>query len=463
MGIRDLLTKDIKLTSALMTWREPVLFRVRLRNDLVIRLLMVLGAWLASTGLLLILFAFSANPGGVSLALGLGLIGAGIGLVLVLGRKGHASGSCWLYQDKITWQSTSTGFFTLHWNMAEFDYEEIDRCVIFPAKHLGKPFSAMLIEAYDDPILLGIPKQIDLIQVAKVFSARNVDVSTAQQVPGEYTANIPLPLGVAVPVVGLVLLIAGFVVVGPSPDREDHREIARPEIPGIDVNPGGVVVIERPAASQNNATASVDRTEPDAEVEVIDPLENVPFPRKFGFRPPAPLVPETTPRTSQPQVPATRPDSPAAADNKSTDSELLGGAGGGPFRVVSAQGQPVLAVQYSLGQWAGKERVGRLIPPFQRPPATPAEMLIVAREGYALGAIQVDAGNLVDAIQLVFMRIRDGGSLDEQDSYTSDWIGTPNEDTVRTISGNGAPVVGFHGRGAAVLDAVGLVFGSASR
>lgn len=115
-----------------------------------------------------------------------------------------------------------------------------------------------------------------------------------------------------------------------------------------------------------------------------------------------------------------------------------------------------------MGRWAGKDHVGQLTPLFERVHASSGQQLIVARQGYALGAMQVDADDLVDSIRFVFMQIKADGSLNEEDSYSSDWIGNPNEQNIRTISGTGSLVVGFHGRGAAVIDIVGLVFGASS-
>ena len=69
----------------------------------------------------------------------------------------------------------------------------------------------------------------------------------------------------------------------------------------------------------------------------------------------------------------------------------------------------------------------------------------MARPGYAVGAIHLRQGLLVDAVQLVFQRVEEG-RLVADDSYTSDWIGDPGGGGASTASGQGRPVVGLRGR-----------------
>jgi hypothetical protein len=109
-----------------------------------------------------------------------------------------------------------------------------------------------------------------------------------------------------------------------------------------------------------------------------------------------------------------------------------------------------------MGNWGGRERVGSLEPLFANGAAAGRDV-IVARDGYALGALQVDADQYVDAVALVFMRVSSDGDLDPADNYTSEWIGSPTGNATRTLGGDGTRVIGICGRGAAVLDSVGLV------
>ena len=116
----------------------------------------------------------------------------------------------------------------------------------------------------------------------------------------------------------------------------------------------------------------------------------------------------------------------------------------------------MIGVRYTLGSWGVQDAVRTFEPIFERKNSPPKADELFAKDGYAVGAIQVDGANFVNAIRVAFMRT-EGDRLNSKDSYVSDWIGKPTGRTPETINGNGALVVGVHGRGAAVLDAVGLV------
>ena len=72
-------------------------------------------------------------------------------------------------------------------------------------------------------------------------------------------------------------------------------------------------------------------------------------------------------------------------------------------------------------------------------------------------AVHVEAGQLVQAVRVVFMRVLPDGQLDVTDAYSSDWIGVATGQGIKQLGGTGALVLGVHGRRAAVLDAFGLV------
>jgi hypothetical protein len=139
-------------------------------------------------------------------------------------------------------------------------------------------------------------------------------------------------------------------------------------------------------------------------------------------------------------------------DGPPTDTELAGGDGGGPFR--STERSPLLGLRWTPGEWDGEKCIGSVEGIFDR---QAGEESVIAREGYAVGAVNVDAGRYVHAVQIVFMRIGSDGRLDPSDRYTSDWLGFRTEKSPTTIGGTGAVVLGVQGRGTAVVDALGLV------
>ena len=141
-------------------------------------------------------------------------------------------------------------------------------------------------------------------------------------------------------------------------------------------------------------------------------------------------------------------------------TEQVGGRGGGPFVAMKAERPPVVGFRYAMGDWAGRECLRSFRPLYEKPadapPATSKDLL--AREGYVVGGVNAsnDRTNVV-AIQVVFVRYRDG-KPDPSNHYESDWIGDPaNAGPVHTLACNGRLVVGVYGRQGLNLDAVGLI------
>jgi hypothetical protein len=142
----------------------------------------------------------------------------------------------------------------------------------------------------------------------------------------------------------------------------------------------------------------------------------------------------------------------------------------------SGDGSPVLGFSYQLGQWAGKPALRDLTPIYDaerqsdKPSPVPrttrnlhgrvtvnqGPLEVMARKGYAVGALEVKTNPYVAAVRVVFMRLGDDGHLDTEDAYKSAWIGQAGG-TAQTLGGDGKKVIGVCGRRALVLDAVGLV------
>ena len=150
-------------------------------------------------------------------------------------------------------------------------------------------------------------------------------------------------------------------------------------------------------------------------------------------------------------------------------SQMVGGPGGkehilGGKSYVDmghpTRGSLVRGIEYGVGEWDGKktlrpfvERYGRN----QRRLSMPTE-IAMAKDGYAVGGIVVDAGIVVHAVQLIFMRVTDDRQLDPNDSYKSDWLGHRSDATPVEINGGGRRVIGFIIRKQAALDAIGLIY-----
>ncbi len=139
------------------------------------------------------------------------------------------------------------------------------------------------------------------------------------------------------------------------------------------------------------------------------------------------------------------------------DSALGAGSEGVAFRFLDPEARPVVGLRYQLGSWAGERVIGHLEPLYTRDAVPQPWQAIFAREGYALGAMQVDGTRYVNAVRLAFMKL-EGDKLNTKDRYLAEWIGTPTGRKPKSIFSTGARVLGLHGVRGAVLDGVGLVF-----
>jgi hypothetical protein len=125
------------------------------------------------------------------------------------------------------------------------------------------------------------------------------------------------------------------------------------------------------------------------------------------------------------------------------------------FREVAPERGVLVGMRVGYVNAFGGSKVGAIQPIFQVGDTysegkqfgaeIPSSITVVARPGFAAGAINTRAGLLLDAFQVVFMRFKNG-RLDTRDSYTSDWLGDPRGGGSGTATGQGKLVVGIHGR-----------------
>ncbi len=147
----------------------------------------------------------------------------------------------------------------------------------------------------------------------------------------------------------------------------------------------------------------------------------------------------------------------SSSDVKTVDSPLVGGSSRMMVRrKTDRKGRPMIGVRYAVMKWAGQDGLRVFEPLFERGRPRLGHEELFARDGYAVGAIQVDAGENVNAVRIAFMRIA-GNRLNQQDSYVSDWIGNPTGRTPTTVNSNGTFVLGVHFRATAIVQAVGLI------
>lgn len=162
----------------------------------------------------------------------------------------------------------------------------------------------------------------------------------------------------------------------------------------------------------------------------------------FDSLPPRPLAkPVYTPPVNQPGEP----------------TELIGGPEGWQFQVFDRERRPVLGFRHAMGSWGNQPAVAEFTPLFDRTAHAGGADLVLAREGYAVGSLEVVAEVLVNAVRVHFVRLRPDGTLDKSDAYLSDWIGNPAGKTPREIGDGVMRVIGICGRHGTVKNALALI------
>ncbi len=82
---------------------------------------------------------------------------------------------------------------------------------------------------------------------------------------------------------------------------------------------------------------------------------------------------------------------------------------------------------------------------------------VLAKPGYAVGAVSVRAGLGIDALTVTFMKVS-GGRLDPNDSYVTEQMGGPGGNGPTKLGGDGTLITGIIGRKGPGLDGFGLVY-----
>ena len=465
MGLWGFLTKDISFSRADLKWGEPFLYRLRLKRDVPWRVLLVAACWLAATGIMLIIFSQNENEESPRLAWGLGVIfGALPSAMFCFFRKEDVGGQVVIIDGKVEVHRTYIGL-TAQWNQTKiWDLHAPDRYHICSAENLGQSFHAVFCKLGGTWELIGVPQSIDLKKLSAVLASGGSEIKVVSRVPVKFQKGYPPALAGGLGVVGAALFIAGFLMFEPEDELRRPAEFADLPKPGLPdfqppiVNPGMNPPVQNQAPKQN---------QPDTSPTL--PNENS-FPV-----PPSPTIPTfsgpTTPQISgSPTIPSNPfgqsniPNSSNAPKTTPTTdavdvgirSELIGGNGGFPFTQVAPQQDPVIGVRVRMGSWSAKEHLSKVEPLYQQPQPLPNTTMIIAKTGYVLGAIEINAPEFVDGIRLIFIKQTETG-VDSTDRIESQWIGEASSDPTK-LEKESKPIIGFHGKGGAVMDALGVIF-----
>jgi len=143
--------------------------------------------------------------------------------------------------------------------------------------------------------------------------------------------------------------------------------------------------------------------------------------------------------------------------NIGRNTEFAGDTTGGfPRRHLDPE-KHLLGVEYRLGAWDNEPCLAQLVCVFDRDQPTTLPDRLMAKEGYAVGGVNVQSIRYVNAVQLVYMKLLPDGRLDAADSYTSDWFGHPGNGTESTLAADGRKVIGIVSQQGAILNGVALV------
>jgi len=163
------------------------------------------------------------------------------------------------------------------------------------------------------------------------------------------------------------------------------------------------------------------------------------------------------PRIAQPAAPSAEPVYIPPPDQPGTPTELAGGPEGWQFQVLDRNRRTVVGFRFQMGSWAGQPAVAQFDPLYDRGAPAGRSEVVIGRDGYVVGGLQVVAGDLVNAVRVIFVRQQTDGSLDKRDFYLSDWIGDPGKKPPQVLGDGQTRVIGVCGRHGAVKNAIALI------
>lgn len=182
--------------------------------------------------------------------------------------------------------------------------------------------------------------------------------------------------------------------------------------------------------------------------------------------------PAFPPNTGDPQPPAAPPAIAAPSDeqagqpsseNPPAPALRAGSNSGQPYADAAPAGGVLVGLRLAQGKnWGGALQAVQPIYQVGTGYAIGArqgkeggeEQEVIARPGYAVGAINARAGLVLNAVQLVFYRVNQQ-RLDPNDQYASDWIGCEGGGP-STLDGKGGPITGIFGTWQDDLVSIGI-------
>jgi hypothetical protein len=132
--------------------------------------------------------------------------------------------------------------------------------------------------------------------------------------------------------------------------------------------------------------------------------------------------------------------------------------GGGPFCNANVDHKPVIGFKINVGKWGDHTCFPVFEPIYDRPGPAPEDdcTILMAKPGYAVGSVTMNAGDGVNALCVRFMKNL-ADKLDPKDTYVSHWFGEKLGVAQTKLGGDGRLVYATFGRKGANYDQLGLV------
>lgn len=208
-----------------------------------------------------------------------------------------------------------------------------------------------------------------------------------------------------------------------------------------------------------------------ASASAADELRGRLRPRRSAQEDSARPLPVTQP-SEQPTVKEPLPQEPLSEVEASPPvagysyTEVAGSTGGTTFEDLGPEGSLMVGIQIFHDDFQGQaviksvqplfELAGQQVPGKRHGGSGGTKQYVIAKDGYAIGAIDAKADDVLHGFKVIFMRTK-AGRLNPTFFYKSDWLGAGSSVGTLRIGGNGKPVVGIRGSCGDHVNGLGLI------
>lgn len=140
----------------------------------------------------------------------------------------------------------------------------------------------------------------------------------------------------------------------------------------------------------------------------------------------------------------------------SKEPSILGSVQDPVFKTMGPAGALLIGIEVRIGRFGGTE-ITRAMRPIYRVDGKEiigtqygndlsGSNTLKAKEGYAVGGVTGKCGFWCNGFSFTYMKVKPDGTLDPEDSYESEWIGSDGDSDKFKIISEGEPVIGIVGK-----------------